>query len=198
MPHLPRNLLLKMQAKVIVFEHLPVLRGLCGRTCISAKKPGDPADRPMPDLAEHSSLFGKVSVVIPCYNEASNIDRVTKRLLCLYGRYIHEIILVNDNSTDETAQVAKRLASRDPRIKLLNRTKPNGVGRALRDGYKAASGEYILSMDLISTKFYRNFAASSMRLRMEPTEQSEADSRKNPSWSTIPGLRCCAIARFTC
>ena len=101
----------------------------------------------MPDLAEHSSLFGKVSVVIPCYNEASNIDRVTKRLLCLYGRYIHEIILVNDNSTDETARVAKRLASRDPRIKLLNRTKPNGVGRALRDGYKAASGEYILSMD---------------------------------------------------
>jgi dolichol-phosphate mannosyltransferase len=43
--------------------------------------------------------------------------------------------------------VVQTLAAADPRIHLLNRSKPNGVGLALRDGYRAATGRYILSMD---------------------------------------------------
>ena len=65
----------------------------------------------------------------------------------MYGRYIHEIILVNDNSKDRTAEVALAMAKQEPRVKLINRTHPNGVGLALRDGYAAASGRYILTMD---------------------------------------------------
>jgi glycosyltransferase involved in cell wall biosynthesis len=39
------------------------------------------------------------------------------------------------------------MARLDPRVRLVNRSLPNGVGLALRDGYAAASGRYILSMD---------------------------------------------------
>jgi glycosyltransferase involved in cell wall biosynthesis len=65
----------------------------------------------------------------------------------MYGDYIHEIVIVNDNSQDRTAEVTRRLAQREPRVKLVDRQPPNGVGRALRDGYAAASGRYILTMD---------------------------------------------------
>jgi glycosyltransferase involved in cell wall biosynthesis len=61
--------------------------------------------------------------------------------------YIHEIILVNDNSRDRTADVAGEIARQYRRVRIINRKPPNGVGRALRDGYKAATGEYILTMD---------------------------------------------------
>ena len=76
-----------------------------------------------------------------------NIPRLVRGLLGMYGPYIHEIVLVNDNSKDRTAEVAAEMAKLEPRIKLVNRTAPNGVGLALRDGYKAATGRYILSMD---------------------------------------------------
>lgn len=144
---LPGSLILNMQSKVILFEHFPGVRSLCGSMCLTAKDPGDRTVKALPDLAVHSGLLGKVSVVIPCHNEASNVPRITEKLLALYGPYIREILIVNDNSTDETAEVTRRLADADSRIVLLDRPKPNGVGRALRDGYAAASGDYILSMD---------------------------------------------------
>jgi dolichol-phosphate mannosyltransferase len=65
----------------------------------------------------------------------------------MYSEYLHEIIIVNDNSTDNTSQVARSVAVHEPRVKVIDRTPPGGVGRALRDGYAAATGRYILTMD---------------------------------------------------
>jgi hypothetical protein len=45
------------------------------------------------------------------------------------------------------AEVTLEMARLEPRVKLVNRSFPNGVGLALRDGYAAAPGRYILSMD---------------------------------------------------
>jgi dolichol-phosphate mannosyltransferase len=88
-----------------------------------------------------------VSVVVPCHNEDMNVAPLVDRLLDLFDPYIHEIILVNDNSKDKTATVINQLAREDPRIKPLHRTPPNGVGRAIADGLRAATGEYVLSLD---------------------------------------------------
>jgi dolichol-phosphate mannosyltransferase len=136
----------QLQAKAVLLEHMPVIRSACASICLVAHNQGASV-KISPNLAELPALHGAVSVVVPVHNEAQTIAGLVERLLGFYGAYIHEIIIVNDNSTDETASVIQTLAAADPRIHLLNRSKPNGVGLALRDGYRAATGRYILSMD---------------------------------------------------
>ncbi len=137
-----------VKSKLLVLEHIPVLRGLCGTMVIFCRKP-DPEgrERAPVNLAEHECLAGSVSVVVPCHNEEPNIRKLVQSLLGFYGSYIHEIILVNDNSRDGTAAVADAMASEERRVRVIHRMPPNGVGLALRDGYQAATGRYILSMD---------------------------------------------------
>ena len=144
----PRTLLPAVQSASFILEQMPVVRDLCGTLYIWMTKPGDErARRPRVNLAEHAQLRGSTSVVVPCRNEEMNVPPLVDALIAMYGDYLHEIIIVNDNSTDGTAAVTRALAAKDPRIKLVDRTPPGGVGRALRDGYAAATGRYILTMD---------------------------------------------------
>ena len=76
-----------------------------------------------------------------------NIPPLIDGLLCHYGDYVHEIVLVDDNSRDGTGALIDRLATGDDRIIVVHRTPPNGPGLALRDGYAAASGRWVMSMD---------------------------------------------------
>jgi dolichol-phosphate mannosyltransferase len=143
---LGERLMTHVQAKAVLLEHMPVVNYCCASLCVSARKQGR-RTKPEPNLADRPALFGAVSVVVPAHNEAANIEHLVRSLLGSYGPYIHEIIVVNDNSTDGTREVVERLAAGEPRLRLVNRSKPNGVGRALKDGYRAATGRYILSMD---------------------------------------------------
>ena len=99
------------------------------------------------NLATHEELHGSTSVVIPCHNEASTVGQLVTALLDAYGDYIHEVVVVDDSSTDETADVVRRLAEQEPRVRLVQRTSNPGVGGALSAGYEAATGEYVLSLD---------------------------------------------------
>ena len=147
-PLAPRWMIPSMQSLAFILEHAPLIKELCGTLYISGQRPAsDEAEKGTVNLATLRKLFGAVSVVIPCHNEEMNIRPLVRSLLGCYGPYIHEIILVNDNSTDSTSVVAHELARTDSRVKVLDRAMPNGVGRSLRDGYAAATGRYILSMD---------------------------------------------------
>ena len=147
-PRTPARLVPAVQSTAFVLEHLPLVRKLCGTLFISATKPGRTSvDRPRHDLARHDSLVDAISIVVPCHNEAMNVPRLVHALTATYDRYIHEIVLVNDNSQDETAEVVRELSRADPRVRLVDRSPPPGVGRALRDGYAATTGRYILTMD---------------------------------------------------
>jgi dolichol-phosphate mannosyltransferase len=147
-PRAPRRLISTLQETAFILEHVPGIRELCGTLYIWAKKPGDEERRrPQMNLADHDELRDSTSVVVPCHNEAMNIPPLVEGLTQAYGDYIAEIIVVNDNSSDATAETTRALASKDSRIKLINRGPPAGVGRALRDGYAAANGKYILSLD---------------------------------------------------
>ncbi len=131
----------------ILLENLPGIRTLAGSILIHAQKPPRPTEPSARSLFEHERLREAVSVVIPCHNEESNVEPLVRGLNAYYRDYLHEIVLVDDNSTDDTAAVIRRLAERDPKIKPVFRLPPNGVGRAIADGYRAATGRYILSMD---------------------------------------------------
>ena len=81
----------------------------------------------------------RVSVVIPALNEADNIGQVLQRL----PKGLHEVILVDGNSMDETVAVA--VAAR-PDIRVFNQP-GSGKGDALRTGFAAVTGNLIVMLD---------------------------------------------------
>jgi len=131
----------------LVLENAPIVRTLAGAIILHAQIPPRFVERPVAALQAHSELRGAVSVVIPCHNEETNIGPLVDRLRELFSEYLWEIIPVDDNSRDGTRQAIERLATSDSRVKPIFRAPPNGVGLALADGYRAATGRWILSMD---------------------------------------------------
>jgi dolichol-phosphate mannosyltransferase len=144
---LTRSLVWLLRNLSILLENLPVVQTLAGSILIHAQKPPRLAERSTASLFRHEQLRKAVSVVVPCHNEEMNVEPLVSKLKGFFGEYIHEIVLVDDNSRDQTAEVIRRLAEEDPMINPVFRTPPNGVGRAICDGYRVATGEYVLSMD---------------------------------------------------
>jgi hypothetical protein len=142
----PHRLARRLDSATVVLEHAPVVRALSRTLSVWLTKPGR-AERPRVALASHAQFAGAVSVVIPCHNEETNVGPIADALREAYDPYLHEIIFVDDNSTDRTAAAVAGMSAADPRVRLVRRTPPHGVGRALRDGYAAATGRYILTMD---------------------------------------------------
>lgn len=147
-PPVPKFMRWPMQNLSLIFENMPYIRNFAGELYLWGRNPAPAGwEKPKVNLARHESLKHRVSVVVPCHNEEPNIAPLVHSLKGYYDDYLHEIILVDDNSRDRTAEVAENLGKEDPRIKLVRRSMPNGVGRALRDGLAAATGDYILLMD---------------------------------------------------
>jgi dolichol-phosphate mannosyltransferase len=85
----------------------------------------------------------KLSVVIPAYNEERNLPTVLTALptdLRTAG-IPYEIVVVNDNSQDSTAERVLEFSHQDANIRLVNRTAPNGFGRAVRTGIEQITGD---------------------------------------------------------
>jgi glycosyltransferase involved in cell wall biosynthesis len=90
-----------------------------------------------------------LSVVLIAHNEEQNIGRIIEALEASYQKEILEIVAVDDNSTDGTAGVVEGMIKRYGNVRLIKRSPPPGVGRALKAGFAAVDPrcEYILSMD---------------------------------------------------
>ena len=144
---LSRRLIWLLRNLSTILENTPRIQTLAGSILLRAQKPPRDPNLVLRSLADHPELFHSVSVVIPCYKEEMNIGPLIERLRVFYGDYLHEIIPVDDNSTDNTAEILRRMAADDPRIRPVYRTPPNGVGRAIADGLRAATGKYVLTMD---------------------------------------------------
>ena len=91
-----------------------------------------------------------VSVIVPARNEARNIERCVRSILST-SYHAMELIVVDDHSTDHTAEIARRAAAGDGRFRLLdNSALPNGwFGKqwACATGAAAAAGELLLFTD---------------------------------------------------
>jgi 2-polyprenyl-3-methyl-5-hydroxy-6-metoxy-1,4-benzoquinol methylase len=130
-----------------LLENTPGIKTLAGSILIHAQKPSLAENKTDISLFEHERLHKSVSVVIPCHNEETNIEPMMNKLKSYFGEYIYEIIPIDDNSTDNTPELIRRLASDDPCIKPIFRSPPNGVGRAIADGLRKARGKYVLTLD---------------------------------------------------
>ena len=87
----------------------------------------------------------KLSVVIPAYNEQGCIRNTLITLSeALESEAIsYELIVVNDNSRDQTPQLIDQLSLQNPAIIRIDNTPPNGFGLAVRKGIENSNGEYV-------------------------------------------------------
>lgn len=86
-----------------------------------------------------SPLAGTVSVIIPTLNEAGNLPYVLNTI----PAWVHEVILVDGRSDDDTERIARLLRSD---VRVVHELK-HGKGAAMRAGFQAATGEYLIALD---------------------------------------------------
>lgn len=93
-------------------------------------------------VAKNSLLY---SIVIPAHNEEKNILATVEELIQeLRNENIpFEIVIVNDNSTDNTLQVINEMSKQYPEIVPVDNPLPGGLGRAIRSGLKNVKGDVI-------------------------------------------------------
>lgn len=89
----------------------------------------------------------KVSVVIPTYNEAGNIEKMIRRIDNVLQDYEKEIIVVDDSSPDGTGEIVKKMKEEKDCVELCEREAKNGLGSALRKGFKEAEGDVLVQID---------------------------------------------------
>lgn len=87
----------------------------------------------------------KVSVIIPAYNVERFIGECVESVMAQTYENI-EIVVVDDGSSDATADICERLAERDGRIKVVRNSR-GGVSRARNTALDNATGDYIMSVD---------------------------------------------------
>ncbi len=93
-------------------------------------------------IARNSLVY---SIIVPAYNESRNVGRTLHALAdALSGDGIpFELVVVDDNSSDDTADVVMACARDMPQVRLVRNNGPNGLGRAVRSGLAHYSGDVV-------------------------------------------------------
>ena len=96
-----------------------------------------------------------ISIIIPTYNEANRLPKTLSQIIKSFEKssYFFEIIIVDDDSPDNTIKVSKNFLKKNHRntdgmsIIYHNVGKKKGKGNAVKEGFKLAKGEIILFYD---------------------------------------------------
>ncbi|MCZ6815530.1 MAG: glycosyltransferase family 2 protein [Planctomycetota bacterium] len=93
--------------------------------------------------------LSSLSIFFPCYNEAQNVERVTRAALEAAPQFADsfEIIIVNDGSRDRTGQIADQLAAEIPEVRAVHNRPNRGYGGAVARGLTEARMEWIFFTD---------------------------------------------------
>ncbi len=86
-----------------------------------------------------------LSVVVPAYNEEATIETILRRVL--ESGYAAEVLVVDDGSTDSTAEIVTKMTERDERVRLISQGRNQGKGAALRRGFAEATAELVIVQD---------------------------------------------------
>lgn len=90
-----------------------------------------------------------VSIVLPAYDEEPNIEQAIAEATAVAERLFasHEVVVVDDGSRDRTAELVRRVAERDERVRLVSHPRNRGYGEALRTGFLAARLGHVFFTD---------------------------------------------------
>ncbi len=90
----------------------------------------------------------KLSCIVPAWNEAESLPHLWAKLEPIVSRYNDwELIIVDDGSTDATARIVAGLSQSQPRIRLLAQRRNQGKSAALTAGFRAVSGDIVVTLD---------------------------------------------------
>lgn len=104
----------------------------------------------VPASIEPGSTPVKLSLVIPTYNESKNIGTLIdelERLLTPVLGDAFELIVVDDDSPDQTWRIALEIAAHEPRVRVMRRQDERGLSTAVIRGWQVARGEVLAVMD---------------------------------------------------
>ena len=90
-----------------------------------------------------------ISIVIPLYNEEESLPELVAWIerVCVEHAYSHEVIMIDDGSTDSSWEVVQQLAKQYPAVKAIKFQRNYGKSPALYMGFKAAKGNVVITMD---------------------------------------------------
>lgn len=112
---------------------------------------GDGAPGPAPSSTGapvgDAATTAVLSVVLPTFNERDNLPVLIERLDVALAGVPWEAIVVDDNSPDGTADLAREMAARDARIRVIRRVGRRGLSGACIEGMLASSAAYVAVMD---------------------------------------------------
>lgn len=90
--------------------------------------------------------FGLISIIMAAYNAEKTIEQAINSVLSqTYTNF--ELLVVNDCSTDRTAELVKSIAAKDSRVRLISNVKNNGVSYTRKHGLEEAKGSWIAILD---------------------------------------------------
>ena len=100
---------------------------------------------PAPNRSINGDTRFKLSLIIPCYNEENTIEKCVENVLGINKskNFDLEIVIVNDCSTDKSAEKLEEISLKYPEIKIFTHPKNRGKGAALRTGLISATGDFI-------------------------------------------------------
>lgn len=94
-------------------------------------------------------IKGRISVIMPAFNEAEVIKKNVLETINTFKSFgdDFEIIIIDDGSSDNTWQEINDLANKYPQVKVTRNMQNYGKGRALKKGFRQASGDYVVFLD---------------------------------------------------
>lgn len=95
-------------------------------------------------------MIRSLSIVVPAYNEQARLPETIRRIQDYLARsewVFHELLIVDDGSTDGTADVASEFARANPNVRVLRNPGNRGKGYSVRHGIMEACGEWRLFTD---------------------------------------------------
>jgi glycosyltransferase involved in cell wall biosynthesis len=84
---------------------------------------------------------------MPVYNEAATVEQMVRAVMAVPLPMERELIAVDDCSRDGSHDILQRLAAEMPALRVLRHERNRGKGAALRTGFEAATGDYIIVQD---------------------------------------------------